>query len=266
MSFPCWCPELKDYTEPHIESFERLWSNQSPATTVVDIPTAVKERLISVARTLNYTPDPEIERAIAASVREKMSATTSTTSSKPREPKTINGKPFKMHAHQIEALKAWKAKGDFHGTFELATGAGKTITAIHAVVKLSEKIDRLACVIAVPYQNLADQWIDTLSVFNIYPIRCYVSREQWCDKLRNVVHEFVMGSRKFVAIVVVNRTLKKPRIPGVPEATAGESIPLDWRRMPPSHIYGIRRLLTRTGEIPHWPVGDTRALPRRGAK
>ncbi|MDE2665974.1 MAG: DEAD/DEAH box helicase family protein [Acidobacteriota bacterium] len=208
--FPCWCPELKAYTEPHIESFERLWSNHSPATAVVDIPTAIKERLVSVARTLSYTPDPEIERAIAARVREKVRYTTSSTSSRPREPKTMNGRPFKMHAHQIEALEAWKARGDFHGTFELATGSGKTITAIHAVVKLSEKIDRLACVIAVPYQNLADQWIDTLSGFNIYPIRCYVSRGQWHDKLRNVVHELVMGSCKFVAIVVVNRTLKTP--------------------------------------------------------
>ena len=209
--FPCWRPELEAYTTPHIESFERLWNNQSSATAVIDIPTAVKERLISVARSLNYTPDPEIEVAIAASVREKVRSTTSPTSSKPQDPKTINGQPFRMRAHQIEALEAWKAKGDFHGTFELATGAGKTITAIHAVVKLSEKIDGLACVIAVPYQNLADQWMDTLSKFNIYPLRCYFSRGQWHDKLRNIVHESVMGSHKFVAIVVVNRTLKSPQ-------------------------------------------------------
>ena len=205
--FPCWYPGLEAYTAPHIESFERLWRNQSQATAVIDIPTAVKERLISISRTLTYTPDPEIEAAIAASVRKKLKGT-STTSSKPQEPKTINGQPFKMRAHQIEALEAWKAKGDFYGVFELATGAGKTITAIHAVVKLSEKIDRLTCVIAVPYQNLADQWIDILSAFNIYPIRCYISRGQWHDKLRNIVHESVMNSHKFVAIVVVNRTLK----------------------------------------------------------
>ena len=212
--FPTWRPELEEYTAPHVESFERLWRNQSPATAVIDIPTAVKERLISVARALSYTPDPEIETAIAARVREKIRGATSTASSKPREPKTINGQPFSMRPHQIEALEAWKAKGDFQGTFDLATGAGKTITAIHAIVKLSESIDGLACVIAVPYQNLADQWVDILSAFNIYPVRCYVSRGQWYDKLRNVVHELVMGSRKFAAIVVVNRTLKSPEFQG----------------------------------------------------
>jgi superfamily II DNA or RNA helicase len=75
-------------------------------------------------------------------------------------------------------------------------------------VKLSEAIDGLACVIAVPYQNLADQWVEILSVFNIYPIRAYVSKTNWESKLREMVHELTMGTRKFAAVVVVNRTLK----------------------------------------------------------
>lgn len=208
--FPSWRPELDTYVLPHIESFDRLWENKSPGTAVLDIPTAVREKLISVARSLQYTPDPEIEAAIAARIREKVQGVTSTTSSKPREPSTINGQPFKMKAHQIAALDAWRSKGDFQGVFDLATGAGKTITAIHGIVKLSEAIDGLACVIAAPYQNLADQWVDILSVFNIYPVRAYVSRAIWEDKLREMVHELTMGTRKFAAVVVVNRTLKSP--------------------------------------------------------
>ena len=208
--FPAWKPELDVYTKPHIDSFDRLWRNRSPSTAVIDIPTAVREHLISVSRALRYTPDPEIEAAIAAKVREKTRGPLSTTSSKPIEPKTINGQPFEMRPHQIAALDAWRAKGDFQGILDLATGAGKTITAAHAIVRLSAKIDSLACVIAVPYQNLADQWADILSAFNIDAIRCYVSRGQWLDRLQENVHELLMGSRKFVAVVVVNRTLKTP--------------------------------------------------------
>jgi superfamily II DNA or RNA helicase len=208
--FPTWRSELEEWYEPHIASFERLWKDESEATAVIDIPTAVKEKLISVARSLSYTPDPEIEAAIAARVMAKTGTIVSTTSGRPKEPATINGQPFRMKEHQLEALRAWKAVGDFQGTFHLATGAGKTITAIHAIVKMSEAIDGLACVIAVPYQNLADQWVDILSTFNIYPVKCYVSRDIWEGKLRNVVHELHMGSRKFSAIVVVNRTLKSP--------------------------------------------------------
>jgi superfamily II DNA or RNA helicase len=206
--FPSWRPELQEYFEPHIASFERLWKNESNATAVIDIPTAVKEKLISVARSLEYTPDPEIEAAIAARIKGKTGTTVTTTSGKPREPATINGQPFKMKPHQLKALEVWKAVGDFQGTFNLATGAGKTITAIHAIVRMSQGVEGLACVIAVPYQNLADQWVDILSTFNIYPVKCYVSRTSWESKLRNVVHELVMGSKSFAAIVVVNRTLK----------------------------------------------------------
>lgn len=208
--FRTWIPEQAEFFDPHIDSFARLWRNESRSTAVIDIPTAVKEKLISVARSMSYTPDPEIEAAIAARIQSSKGTSVSTTTGKPIEPVTINGQPFRMRDHQIAALEAWKAQGDFQGTFDLATGAGKTITAIHAVVKLAQVVDGLACVIAVPYQNLADQWVDILSVFNIYPVKCYVSRAQWEDKLKGMVHELMMGSRSFGAIVVVNRTLKTP--------------------------------------------------------
>lgn len=206
--FRTWMPEHSEFYEPHIESFDRLWLNQSPSTAVIDIPTAVRDKLISIARSLDYTPDPELEAAIAARIRSNSRLPSGAAPGKPREPTTIAGQPFQMRTHQVAALAAWKAKGDFQGTLDLATGAGKTITAIHAIVKLSEAIDGLACVIAAPYQNLADQWVENLSTFNIYPVKCYVSRLQWEEKLRNTVHELAMGTRRFAAIVVVNRTLK----------------------------------------------------------
>ena len=206
--FRTWVPEHTEFYEPHIASFEWLWQDESNGTAVIDIPTAVRDKLIAVAHSLDYIPDPEIEAAIAARVLSRTRGAVSTTSGKPREPATINGQTFRMRDHQIAALDAWKAKGAFQGTFDLATGAGKTITAIHAIVKLSEAIDGLVCVIAAPYQNLADQWVDILSTFNIYPVKCYISRTQWEEKLRTLVHELDMESRSFGAIVVVNRTLK----------------------------------------------------------
>ena len=208
--FRSWIPEHSEFFGPHIESFERLWRNESQSTAVIDIPTAVREKLISVARSLSYTPDPEIEAAIIEHINSRNSGIIGTTAGKPNEPATINGRPFKMLDHQVKALEAWKAKGDLQGIFDLATGAGKTITAIHAIVKLSALCDGLTCVIAIPYQNLADQWIEILSAFNIFPVKCYISRVHWEDKLRSIVHELTMGSRSFAAIVVVNRTLKSP--------------------------------------------------------
>ena len=106
---------------------------------VLDLPTAVEERLVAVARDMNYTPAPEIEQAIAGRIRAKVRDTARSVSSMPRLPRELAGRPFKMQDHQLAALEAWKSKGDFQGIFDLATGAGKTITAIYSVCKLAEQ-------------------------------------------------------------------------------------------------------------------------------
>ena len=206
--FRTWIPEHAEFYEPHIASFERLWRNESPATVVFDIPTAVKEQLVVVARALTYTPDPEVEARIAAQMIKGRRSVLDSTSHKPRVPAAVAGKRLQMRSHQVAALEAWRSKGDWQGTLDLATGAGKTITAIHAIVKLSEAIDGLVCVIAVPYQSLAEQWVETLAAFNVHPVKCYIARVQWDERLRRLVHELSIGSRSFGAIVVVNKTLK----------------------------------------------------------
>ncbi|MEA3013343.1 MAG: hypothetical protein QOD42_1888 [Sphingomonadales bacterium] len=222
--FPNWREELAGYYDPHKRSFERLWDDKSRNTVVLDLPTAIKERLIAVARDMNYTPAPEIEAAIAGRVREKVRSSARSVSSSPRLPKELGGRLFKMQDHQLAALDSWKSKGDFQGVFDLATGAGKTITAIFGTCRLADQITGLTCIIAVPYQNLADQWVDILSDFNIYPLRCYVSRNNWLEPLRVISHEMVMGSRSFAAIVVVNRTLKSPEFQEALKKFPGERL------------------------------------------
>ena len=73
---------------------------------------------------------------------------------------------------------------------------------------MAKRIPGLTVVIAVPYQNLADQWCDILELFGVDPVRCYVSRTAWVDDLRSIIHDVGMAARSFAAIVVVNRTLK----------------------------------------------------------
>lgn len=104
-------------------------------------------------------------------------------------------------------LASWKAN-DFNGIFALATGAGKTITAIHAATQLANHQKHLALVVAVPYQNLADQWCEVMELFSITAIRCYMSKSNWQLELSTAISDFNLNQTKpFLAIVVVNRTL-----------------------------------------------------------
>jgi superfamily II DNA or RNA helicase len=205
--FPSWKPELEPYFKPHKESFDRLWENQSRGTVVIDVPTAIREKLLSVASGLSQAPDPAIEEAITRRLNMR-EVPNQEFESGPQVPSTINGVPFQIRQHQREALKEWREKGAFVGIFDLATGAGKTITAAYAITQMAKKIPGLTVVIAVPYQSLADQWCDVLETFNITSVRCYVSQAEWFNKLQRTIHDIEMGAMNFAAIVVVNRTLQ----------------------------------------------------------
>lgn len=217
--FPSWKPELETYHRPHRESFERLWANRSRNTAVLDIPTAIRERLLAVGELLEVRPDPDRELAIARRIvgQESLEGL----GQAPRVPTTVGGVPFKIRDHQREALQAWQLTGDYQGILDLATGAGKTITAAYAVTQMAKAIIGLTVIVAVPYQNLADQWCDNLALFNIRPLRCYVSKAAWLSELQSLILDIELGVAPFTAIVVVNRTLKTPefqqlmaRIPG----------------------------------------------------
>ncbi|EAT08809.1 putative DNA repair helicase [Sphingomonas sp. SKA58] len=209
--FPTWKPELESYYQPHRESFERLWENRSRGTAVLDMPTAIREKLLEVSAALDVPPDPAREAAIAR--RLQAAAADENVSLRPIGPilpETINGYPFEIREHQRDALNAWAEKGAFVGVFDLATGAGKTITAVYGIVQMSKQVPGLTVVIAVPYQNLADQWCDILEQFNIHAVRCYVAKSQWSEDLIQTVQNIRLGAQSFAAIVVVNRTLKSP--------------------------------------------------------
>ncbi len=203
--FPTWIPEFESHFQPHISKFDRLWRNQSPNTAVIDFPDAAREKLVQISHQFDTPPSLNNEREIWEKFRGKTSPNREDTM--PKLPKEINGKKFDIHEHQTSALQKWRANA-YQGILALATGAGKTVTAIYGMTQIASKIDNLVVVIAVPYQDLADQWCEVLSSFNIFPIRCYRSKEIWQKRLAAAAHYSQTGSARFTAIVVVNRTLK----------------------------------------------------------
>ena len=76
---------------------------------------------------------------------------------------------IKLRDYQIEAIDAW-FNNDCRGIFEMATGTGKTFTALSCFKQLSDTKDRLLTVIACPQSHLIDQWINELKKFHNGPI------------------------------------------------------------------------------------------------
>lgn len=66
--------------------------------------------------------------------------------------------PIKLRDYQEEAIAAWVAN-DYHGFYVMATGTGKTWTAIFSAKKLLEQHPAMV-VICAPYKHLVRQWAD----------------------------------------------------------------------------------------------------------
>ena len=120
-----------------IEYFERYWElGETESSKTVEIPEAVKNNWIC------NVPEDRSELKII----------------KKRQ------KSIKLRDYQKTAIQSWM-DNDCRGIFNMATGTGKTITAIYALKQLldSEPGKKHTIVVAVPFQHLIkDPWISTL--------------------------------------------------------------------------------------------------------
>jgi superfamily II DNA or RNA helicase len=219
--FPCWREEFSPHFTPYLRGFERLWTNQSRDTVVIDFPEAAAKRLVKIAEKARI-PKPETEIAL---LRAEEGADDSDGGGgvTPAVPALLNGSEFVMYPHQLQALNAWKAH-DLQGIFAHATGSGKTITAVYGAVRLFTATRRLALVVSVPYQNLAEQWVSVLAQFKMPAIRCYGGRETWQRKLAEQVSLFAAEAAPLLAVVVVNRTLQTDAFQDRLREIPGESL------------------------------------------
>lgn len=70
-------------------------------------------------------------------------------------------------SHQGEAVRAWEAKGG-RGLIEMATGAGKTVTALVCAQRLHLRVSKpLLVVISAPTRPLVSQWKEACEEFGL---------------------------------------------------------------------------------------------------
>ena len=203
--FRSWNAGQKAFVENHAGNFARLWSGETGSSTIVcALPEAIEQGLNFVMAQFPEPPmaDEETSRLNAFFGKHAVGD-----AGRPTVPKTLRGSPFEMREHQLEALRAWSSNG-YNGILELATGAGKTMTAIYAATKTAEGNEGIALIVAVPYQDLADQWCEELRLFNIHAIRCYGSRGEWEPVVNAYLRRNRDQQKEFIAVVVVNKTLK----------------------------------------------------------
>ncbi len=194
--YPSWRgPESAEYVEGIASYFESLWQNENLNIRVFELPEAARKKILQLRE--GERPYPEPAWIKQRRLREE---TTPYQTTKPHIPEKITLRPY-----QEEAIAAWFAH-HCRGLFEMATGTGKTITALAASARLYEQQKRLAVIIAVPYQHLVDQWAEEAAVFGYKPILAYQSKSSWLDRLNHDIIDFNGRYRPFISVITTHDT------------------------------------------------------------
>ncbi|MBV5262321.1 DNA phosphorothioation system restriction enzyme [Synechococcus moorigangaii CMS01] len=181
-----------------LADFEDLWHDRTPDLDVMEFPDAAKCKL------LEYCPEypPEVEQEFET-VHKAVTLT--------REHHSLQGVPMLpqqliLRDYQEEAVANWfKNKG--RGTLKMATGSGKTITALAITAKLYERIQLEALIVVCPYRHLVQQWKRECEKFGLKPILAYESLKKWQSLLSNQLINRKLGLQPFVTVITTNATL-----------------------------------------------------------
>lgn len=185
--FRSWIVEEKTRVQEKIDIFERLWSNSTSGLEILPFPEAAKQRLIEIAPSSRPVRDPE-EDVLAAI------------------PSASGKSSITLREYQTTAINEW-FKANCKGVFAMATGTGKTITAISAFLRLMNEKEKVALVVVVPYVHLAEQWCVELEKFGLTDIhRCYQDTKKWAKLLSQSIASYSLGNRSPLIIVSVTKT------------------------------------------------------------
>lgn len=112
---------------------------------------------------------------------------------------------LELRGYQKNAINEW-FENDCTGTFKMATGSGKTITALALVREAYVKKKIKAVIVIVPYRHLVTQWNRESMKFNLKPILCYDSAKKWSSRLNSALYSLDSESVPFLSVIVTNST------------------------------------------------------------
>ncbi len=187
--FCSWDPTAKMWIKDDAERFETLWNNSDPNVQVFDLPSAAKEQIIKLRKF--EKPYQFIKSANPIQFSRPIS---------PQIPPSIQ-----IRDYQNDAINAW-FDANCRGLFEMATGTGKTITALAASIRLLERENNLVVIVACPYQHLVDQWVKEAKEFGYIPHNAYQSKNTWLDEVNEKILVFNHKDINSVCIITTHAT------------------------------------------------------------
>lgn len=183
--FRSWVEAEKDYFDADSLKFSKFWEGQASRTKVVDIPEAIEKKLIQIApRNLE---ELDLERWVG----ERAQSGT-----------------FDLREYQKKAVESWLGNGK-KGILEMATGSGKTITALSCLKEAFESEGKIVAVVSSPFMHLSEQWIRESDRFGIRcdKIIADSSRNKWKDRFVDGILDVENGITPRLMVLTTHDTL-----------------------------------------------------------
>jgi DNA phosphorothioation system restriction enzyme len=191
--------------EKKFDAFENMWNGKDKGVEIIDFPELSEEIIKKYRRREQADFSLDIREYYEDNFKEEIKKSLGA-----RLPKE-----YKLRDYQEEAIKNWM-NNNYRGIFDMATGTGKTLTALGAIAKLSEKLqDKLGVVIVCPFQHLVEQWVEDIKKFNMKPIIGFSSSPQkkWKDRLKLAISKLNYDdSNNFFCFICTNATFSNKEV------------------------------------------------------
>jgi len=121
--------------------------------------------------------------------------------------------PFALRDYQAQAIAQW-IESDCKGLFTMATGTGKTLTAIAATTYLATVLAKnlvsSLTMIVCPYLHLVDQWATNLRRLGVTPVEACEERASWEKPLGSAIRRMRQLPGTKVVVVSTISTYTTP--------------------------------------------------------
>lgn len=126
-----WVTGEQDVVADELQEFSSLWNGSNPYVCVIDYRESARNNVLKIINRRSSKKD------------------------------VATSDPVKLRDYQEQAIEAW-AENNYRGFYVMATGTGKTWTAIFSAKKLLKK-NPATVVICAPYKHLVRQWSEDVS-------------------------------------------------------------------------------------------------------
>ena len=171
----------------NLDTFRDLWNSKWDEYKILEIPEAVEEKFIDIAP--DNFEDLIFEKSIS---KEDM----------------IPSKKIDLYDYQIEARNKW-FDNDKKGIFVMATGTGKTYTALGCLEKLLHDDSQLITIITAPTKHLLPQWEKSINNIGLNVDKLIVATgdTKWRATLEDSLLDLRLGSIDKLVVLTTHDTL-----------------------------------------------------------